>query len=121
MEDDDSTTIVSDLFAIGNRSGYFACGGMKGMCRLTPFLIEELLFGETKLLHGAFENAKPKNTVTFQGGHKIVLPETPTHIRFTSDEKSILVALPTSGILLLDCDKLVQGVLHSYFAADIEI
>lgn len=84
-------------------------------------LTVELWYGETKLLHKAFDVAKPKTNVSFQGGHKVDLPESPTHVRFTSDEKFVIVSMPTSGIVYLDCDKLQEGVYSDTYVAHIEI
>ena len=75
---------------------------------------EALLFGETKLLKNAFDDAKPKTTPTFEGGHEIELPEKPTHVRFISDENSILVSMPETGTIVLACDMLHQRVCSLY-------
>ena len=75
-----------------------------------PSLTAGLIFGKTELLRAAFEEAKPKATALLQGGHRIQLAETPTHIRFTGDEQSVIVALPTQGVLILDCNELLQKV-----------
>ena len=121
QSENDSIAVMADLFAVGNRTGYFACGGQTGMSVRFSNLTIEFWYGETKLLHNAFDVAKPKTNVSFQGGHKLDLPEAPTHVRFTSDEKFVIVSMPTSGILYLDCDKLQEGVYSDTYFAHIEI
>jgi hypothetical protein len=69
-----------------------------------------LLFGETALLRAAFEDAKPKSTATLTGAYKLDLPETPTHVRFTADQQSVVVAMPQKGVVILDCNRLGQQV-----------
>jgi hypothetical protein len=67
-----------------------------------------LLFGETSLLRAAFEDAKPKTTAQLDGAYKLDVPETPTHVRFTADEQSIIVAMPHKGVAILNCNSLGQ-------------
>lgn len=76
----------------------------------SAWLIEGLMFGKTELLRAAFEEAKPKSTASLKNAIQIDLPETPTHVRFTCDEQSIIVALPSKGVLVFDCGKLQQQV-----------
>lgn len=67
-----------------------------------------LLFGDTALLRLAFEDAKPKTTATLKGAYKLELSETPTHVRFTGDQQAVVVAMPSKGVVILDCNRLGQ-------------
>jgi len=69
-----------------------------------------LIFGKTELLRMAFDEAKPKTTAILRNASKSELTGTPTHIRFTGDEQSLLVAIPEQGVLVLDCSLLRQKV-----------
>src|SRR5271169_2997771 len=99
-----------NLFALGNRSGCFACGSQKGRDVESFGLRVGLIFGKNELLRVAFEEAKPKSTASLKNTFNIDLPETPTHVRFNGDEQSLIVSLPSQGMLILDCAQLQQKV-----------
>jgi hypothetical protein len=67
-----------------------------------------ILFGETSLLRAAFEDAKPKTTAKLNGAYKLDLPETPTHVRFTAEEHSVIIVMPHTGVTVLNCNSLGQ-------------
>jgi hypothetical protein len=69
-----------------------------------------LIFDKTEILRSAFDVAKPKATATLEGAHKSTLNGTPTHLRFTGDEQSLIVAIPGQDVLVLDCNRLRQRV-----------
>ena len=69
-----------------------------------------LIFDKTEVLHSAFDAAKPKQTIKLENAHKILLNGTPTHVRFSGDERSLIVALREEGVLILDCDRLRHKV-----------
>lgn len=71
-------------------------------------LTSGLLFGKTSLLRAAFEDAKPKTTARLNGAYKLDLPETPTHVRFTAEEHSVIIAMPHKGVTVLNCNSLRQ-------------
>jgi hypothetical protein len=114
LQDDDTFPASGNLFAIGNNTGYFACGCKNGTYESPRMkLIKGLIFGKTELLRTAFEDAKPKTTASLKGGNILELPETPTHVRFTGDEESVIIAMPQKGVWVLDCNKLQQQVIIS--------
>ena len=110
LQDDESFPASGNLFALGNRSGWFACGCKNRRTFEAIALKPGLLFGKTESLRAAFEEAKPKTTASLKNACNVDLPETPTHVRFTGDEQSIIVALPSQGVLVLDCALLEQKV-----------
>lgn len=63
----------------------------------------------------------PKTTATLKNAPNIDLTETPTHVRFMGDEKSIVIAMPSQGLLILDFDKLQQKVSQHLSLANLEI
>jgi hypothetical protein len=72
---------------------------------------EGLIFGRTEALQTAFEEAKPKTVATLQSAGRIELPETPSHVRFSASEDSLVLALPQTGLLVLNTASLQQNVL----------
>jgi hypothetical protein len=69
-----------------------------------------MIYGKTKLLRTAFEESKPKTTAKLKDALNIDLPETPTHVRLTSDENFIVIAMPSHGLVIMDFDKLQKEV-----------
>jgi hypothetical protein len=108
--EDDSFPASANLFAIANRTGYFACGCPKGTRQTLHGLQTGLIFGKTEILRTAFEEAEPKSTASLKGAYKVDFAQTPTHIRFTGDEQLIIATLPKEGTLVLECEKLREEV-----------
>jgi hypothetical protein len=73
-----------------------------------------LIFDKTELLRDVFDAAKPKAMATLGNAHKISLNRTPTHVRFTADEKSLIVAIPGQGVTIFDCNRLREKVWACY-------
>ena len=115
LQDDDTFPYSGNLFAIANQSCYFACGCQNGTPYCCTCLTRGLLFGKTDLLRTGFEEAQPKSQVSLKGAYNLPLPSTPTHVRFTGDEKSLIVAIPGQGILVLACSQLQKQVEKRLF------
>ena len=115
LQDDETFPQSGNLFAIGNRTGCFVCGCPEGIGKDVAELTSGLLFGETALLRATFEDAKPKTMATLNGAYKLDLPDIPTHVRFTADEQSVVVAMRQKGVVILDCNRLGQQVKTSLF------
>jgi hypothetical protein len=69
-----------------------------------------LIFGRTEALRTAFEEANPKTVAKLQSVGHVELPETPSHVRFSANEESLVLALPQMGILVLNIASLQQKV-----------
>jgi hypothetical protein len=110
LENDESFPASGNLFTVGNRFGYFACGCQNGRVPISYRLMVGLLFDKTGLLRDAFDAAKPKAIATLGDIHKISLNGTPTHVRFTADEKFLIVAISGQGVTIFDCNRLREKV-----------
>jgi hypothetical protein len=111
LENNESFPASANIFVVGNRTGWFACGCQDGgNRRLAKTNCQGLIFGRTEALRAAFEEAKPNTVATLQSVGRVELPETPSHVRFSANEETLVLALPQTGILVLNIASLQQNV-----------
>jgi hypothetical protein len=111
LENDESFPASANIFVVGNRTGWFACGCQQGEdpC-MAGTNCQGLIFGRTEALRTAFEEAKSKAVATLQNVGRVELPETPSHVRFSANEESLVLAFPQTGILVLNIASLQKNV-----------